>query len=176
MSAAPDQTNFGRFSHRREFWSKRKLISNKNMKMCVQGKGLLFNFSILWLFLYFSPIQLGFIQKWDAPLFYLSDSSEFLIWAHLQIKLNIQHILHKLDMMMMMKIVWYLDDNDDDDENEKAKDDGAHSADCCASMLRCWFQRVEKPCKIKFKYKGRSLRDQIQIQMIPNVQLQVQIK
>ena len=74
-------------------------------------------------------------------------------------------------MMMMMKILWYLDynddvdDDDDNDENEKAKEDGAHSADCCASMLRCWFQRVEKPCKIKFKYKGRSLRDQKQIQM-----------
>ena len=127
---------------------------NKNMKMCVEGKGLLFNFSILWLWwlsLYFGPIQLSFVQKWDAPLFYLSDSSEFLIWAHLQIKLNIQHILHKLDMMMMMiKIVWSLDDND-----ENWKGEGRW---CSLSWLLCVH------AEMLISTSGKTVQDQIQIQ------------
>ena len=64
------------------------------------------------------------------------------------------------------------EDGDGDDADEEDEGDGLHSAHCWDFMLRCWFQRVEKACKIKFKYTGRSARDQIQIQ----VQIQIQIK
>ena len=66
------------------------------------------------------------------------------------------------------------EEEEEDDDDDAEKEDGARSAHCWVFMLRCWFQRVEKACRIKFKYPGRSARDQIQIQIRVQIQIQMQ--